>query len=97
MDGRVKRLTGRGIGLGRGATGSGGEVAGAVSVREGVANGDKGPRVLASINPGGTEALLDDKLPQLDMSEELDHPRRISELVGDCPMEDKDDEVDWPL
>ncbi len=67
---------------------------GAVSVRKGVANRDKGPRMLALINPGETEALLDDKLPQWDMSEELDHPRRISEFVGDWPMEDEDDEVD---
>ncbi len=59
-----------------------------------MANRDMGPRLLASINPGGTEALLDNKLPQWDMSEELDHPRRISELVGDWPMEDEDDEVD---
>ncbi len=54
-----------------------------MSVREGVANGDKGPRTLALINLGRTEVLLDDKLPHWDMSEELDHPRRISELVGD--------------
>ncbi len=58
---------------------------------------DKGPRPLAWIDPGGTEALLDNKLPQWDMSEELDHPRRISELVGDWPMEDKDNEVERPL
>ncbi len=31
----------------------------------------------ASIDPGGTEALLDIKLPQWDMSEEFNHPRRI--------------------
>jgi hypothetical protein len=62
-----------------------------------VANGDKGPRPLVLINPGGTEALLDVKLPQWDMSEEFDHPRRISELVGDWPMEDEDDEVDRTL
>ncbi len=62
-----------------------------------MANGDKGPRPLALIDPGGTEALLDNKLPQWDMSEELDHPRRISELVGDWPMEDKDNEVERPL
>ncbi len=48
-----------------------------------MANGDKGPRTLVLIDPGETEALLDDKLPQWDMSEELDHPHRISELVGD--------------
>jgi hypothetical protein len=62
-----------------------------------VANGDEGPRPLALIDPGGTEALLDVELPQWDMSEEFDHPRRISELVGDWPMEDEDDEVDRPL
>jgi hypothetical protein len=62
-----------------------------------VATRDEGPRTLALINPGKTEALLDNKLPQWDMSEELDHPRRILELVGDWPMEDKEDEVDRPL
>jgi hypothetical protein len=62
-----------------------------------VANGDKGPRTLALIDPGGTEALLDNELFQWDMSEELDYPRRILELVGDWPMEDKDDEVERPL
>ncbi len=68
-----------------------------MSVEEGVANGDEGPRTLALINLGGTEALLDNELPQGDISEELDHPRRILELVGGWPMEDKDDEVDRPL
>ncbi len=53
-------------------------------------NGDKGPRPLASIDPGGTDALLDVKLPQWDMSEEFNHPCRILELVGDWPMEDED-------
>ncbi len=62
-----------------------------------MANGDKGPRPLALINLGGTEALLDNKLPHWDMSEELDHPRKILELIGDWPMKDKDDEVDCPL
>jgi hypothetical protein len=62
-----------------------------------VANGDKGPRTLALIDLGKTEALLDDKLPQWDMSEELDYPRRILELVGDWPMEDEDDKGDQPL
>ncbi len=57
-------------------------------------NGDKGPRTLALINPGKTAALLDNELPQWDMSEELDHPRRISESVGDWTMEDKDNDVD---
>ncbi len=62
-----------------------------------MANGDKGPRTLALIDSGETEVLLDDKLPQWDMSEELDHPHRILELVGDWPMEDKNNEVDRPL
>ncbi len=97
MDGRMKRSMGRGIGLGRGTTGSGGEVPGAISVGEGVVNGDKGPRPLALIDPGGTETLLDVELPQWDMSEEFNHPHRISELVGDCPIEDEVDEVDRPL
>ncbi len=62
-----------------------------------MANRDEGPRMLALIDPGKTEALLDDKLPQWDMSEEFDHPHRILELVGDWLMEDKDDEGDRPL
>ncbi len=62
-----------------------------------MANGDKGSRPLGLINPGGTEALLDNELPQWDMSEALDHLRRFSEVVGDWPMEDEDDEVDRPL
>jgi hypothetical protein len=53
--------------------------------------------MLALINPGETEVLLDNQFPQWDMSEELVHPRRILELVEDWPMEDKDDEVDRPL
>ncbi len=62
-----------------------------------MANGDECPRMLALIDPGETEVLLDNELPQWDMSEEIDHLHRISELVGDWPMEDKDNEVDPPL
>ncbi len=62
-----------------------------------MANRDEGPRTVALNNPGKTEVLLDDKLPQCDMSEELENPRRILEYIGDWPMEDKDNEVDWVL
>jgi hypothetical protein len=55
------------------------EVTGSVSVREGVANGDKGLRAVALKDPGKTEALLDNKLPQCDMSEELENLWRILE------------------
>jgi hypothetical protein len=77
MDGRVKRSTGRGIGLGGGAAGSGREATGAFPVGEGVVNREEGPRMFALINPDETEALFDNELSQWDMvmSEELDPPQ----------------------
>jgi hypothetical protein len=56
---------------------------GSVLVGEGVADGDKGPRAVLLNNPCKTEALLEDKLPQCDMSEELENPWRFSEFVGE--------------
>jgi hypothetical protein len=81
MGGRVNQSTGSGIG--RGVDGTN-KVMGSVAIRRGGAGGDTAlGSVALSCNPCETEVWPDNELPRCDMSEELENPRRILELVGE--------------